>query len=344
VSLGFWPRIKTKFPTDIRGQIYIPSINWILFTGCVLVVLYFRTSEAMTAAYGFSITVAMLMTTILMYCFLRYVKHYPFWIVGAIVTVFVAVESCFFVANAVKLLKRLFFLVFEIGLITTMYVWYNARKITLRLLNYVNLKDYLPMLEQLSKDNTVPKFATNVVYLTKMKSHRLIERRIMDSIFSNPPKRADVYWLVNFERADSPYTMEYDVEEIVKNKLVRVDFRLGFRIQPRLGIMLRKVIGEMVKNKEIEIPHRFPEIEKDGLGDFKFVVLERFLSYDNEFSGREKFILNGYFNMLRWARSDSETYGIDADQAIFEKVPLVVAPVSNIHLKRVKHVKETDEL
>ena len=337
ISLGFWPRIKTKYPTDIRGQIYIPSINWILFFGCVLVVLYFRTSEAMTAAYGFSITVAMLMTTVLMYYFLRYIKHYPFWIVGAILTAFIVVETCFFVANAVKLLKRLFFLVFEIGLITTMYVWYNARKITLRLLTYVNFKDYLPMLEQLSMDTSVPKYATNVVYLTKMKSHQLIERRIIDSIFSYPPKRADVYWFVNFERADNPYMMEYDVEEIVKNKVFRIDLRLGFRIQPRMGIMLREVISEMVKNKEIEIPKRLPSIQKNGFGDFKFVILERFLSYDNEFSGKEKFILNGYFTMIRWARSDSEAYGIDIDQAVFEKVPLVVAPVTTVHLKRATH-------
>ena len=135
ISLGFWPRVKLKYPTNIRGQIYIPSINWILFLGCTLVVIYFRTSEAMTAAYGFSITVAMLMTTVLVSYFLRYKKHYPFWLVGAIVTIFVCVETSFFVANAVKLLKRLFFLVFEFGLITTMYVWYNARKMTLKAFN-----------------------------------------------------------------------------------------------------------------------------------------------------------------------------------------------------------------
>ncbi len=334
ISLGFWPRIKTKFPTNIRGQIYIPSINWILFTGCVLVVLYFRTSDGMTAAYGFSITIAMLMTTVLMYYFLRYVKHYPFWIVGAIITVFVLVESSFFVANAAKLLKRLFFLVFEIGLISTMYVWYNARKITLRLLKYVNLNDYLPMLEKLSNNTEIPKYATNVVYLTKMQSRREIEKRILDSIFCNSPKRADVYWFVNFERADDPYTMEYGIDEIVENKVLRVNFRLGFRIQPRIGIMLKKVIAEMLENNEINITSRITDIQNDGINDFKFVILERFLSYDNEFSGKEKFILNSYFNMLRWARSDSEAYGIDVNQAVFEKVPLVVAPVTNIKLMR----------
>jgi len=333
ISLGFWPRVKVKYPTNIRGQIYIPSINWILFTGCVLVVFYFKTSEAMTAAYGFSITIAMLMTTILVSYFLRYIKRYPFWIVGAIVTVFVCVETCFFAANAVKLLKRLFFLVFEIGLITTMYVWYNARKITLRLLAFVPLKEYLPLLEELSNDTSIPKYATHVVYLTKT-SHKQIEKRVIDSIFANPPKRADFYWLVNINRADEPYSMEYGVEVLLENKVIRVDFHLGFRIQPKIGIMLKKVAAEMISNKEIVIASRFPAVHKNTLNDFRFVILERFLSYDNEFSGREGFILNSYFGIIKLARSDSEAYGIDSDLAVIEKVPLVVAPMTNINLKR----------
>ena len=291
----------------------------------------------MTAAYGFSITVAMLMTTILMFYFLRYVKHYPFWIVGAIVTVFVCVEFSFFVANAVKLLKRLFFLVFEIGLITTMYVWYNARRITIRMLKFENLKDYLPELVKLSNDKSIPKYATHVVYLTKMQSHKQIERRIIESIFSNPAKRADVYWFINFHRSDDPYVMEYEVEEIVDDKVIRVDFHLGFRIQPRIGIMLKRVVDEMIEHKEIIIDTPFSNIHREGLKDFKFIILERFLSYDNEFSTKDSFILNSYFAILRTARSDSEAYGIDVNQAVFEKVPLVVAPVSNINLKRTSY-------
>lgn len=334
ISLGFWPRIKVKYPSNIRGQIYIPSINWILFTGCLLVVLYFKTSEAMTAAYGFSITVAMLMTTVLMYYFLRYVKHYPFWIVGAIITAFVCVETCFFAANTLKLLKRLFFFVFEIGLFTTMYVWYNARKITLRLLSFVNLKEYLPRLTQLISDQSIPKYSTHVVYLTKIQNHKQIEKRIMDSIFSNPLKRADVYWFINFERSDDPYTLKYGVEQLVQNQVIRVDFQIGFKIQPRIGIMLKKVVGEMIDRNELSILDNAVNIHKEGLKDFKFIILERFLSYDNEFSARESFILNSYFNILRLARSDSEAYGIDLDQAVFEKVPLVVAPVINIPLER----------
>jgi KUP system potassium uptake protein len=326
ISLGFWPRIKVKYPTEVRGQIYIPSINWILFAGCALVVLYFRTSEAMTAAYGFSITVAMLMTTILVFYFLRYTKKWPFWIVGAIVTVFVLVETSFFVANAIKLLKRLFFLVFEISLIGTMYVWYNARKITIRLLKFTSIMPLLPDLEKLSRDTALPKYSKHLVYLTRA-SHHEIETRIIDSIFDNPPKRADIYWFVNYDRTDSPYTVEYDAEPLVPGKVIRVNFHLGFRIQPRIGIMLRKVAEEMVAAGEVPMAGR-PK-------DFKFVILERFLSYDNEFSARDNFILNVYFSLLRLARSDSRAYGIDSDQAVIEKVPLVVTPVSKMHLKRI---------
>src|SRR5471030_487701 len=104
VSMNFWPRITIKYPSNIRGQIYIPSINWILCFGCIMVSLYFRTSEAMTAAYGFSITIAMLMTTILMSYFMRYVKHWPVWLVVIILCLFLTVEFSFFVANAIKLL------------------------------------------------------------------------------------------------------------------------------------------------------------------------------------------------------------------------------------------------
>ena len=326
ISLGFWPRIKVKYPTDIRGQIYIPSINWILFTGCILVLLYFRTSEAMTAAYGFSITVAMLMTTFLVSYFLRYVKKLPFWLVGAIVTVFVLVESSFFVANAVKLIRRLFFLVFEIGLITTMYVWYNARKITQRLMIFVDIKEYLPKLEWLSNNNHLPRFSTNLVYFTTAPRQK-IEKRIIESIFANPHKRAEFYWLVNIQRSDDPYKMEYDVEMILNNKVARVNFYLGFRIQPRLGIMLQKVGEEMLAASEIQV--------RCNHQDFKFVILERFLSYDNEFSVKEGFILNSYFSMLRFARSDSRAYGVDSDLAVIEKVPLVVAPITGMHLKRI---------
>jgi len=335
ISLNFWPKVTVKFPTDIRGQIYIPSINWVLCVGCFLVTLYFRTSEAMTAAYGFSITIAMLMTTILMYYFLRYVKHFPLTLVIIILVVFLSVESAFFVANAVKIVKRLFFLVFEFGLIFTMYIWYNARKINNRFLTFVNLMEYIPLIENLSKDEKVPKFSSHLIYLTKANRTTHIEQKIIYSIFSHNPKKADVYWFVHIERTDEPYTMEYGVEELKEDKVIRVEFRLGFRVQPRIGLMFRKVVDEMTCNKELDIVSRYPSLKKHNIADdFRFIILEKFLSYDNEFSVRDGFILNSYFGIKKLALSDDKAFGLDSSETVVEKLPLVVVPASNISLHR----------
>ena len=336
ISLNFWPKVRVKFPTTVRGQIYIPSINWLLCVGCLLVVLYFQTSEAMTAAYGFSITIAMLMTTILMYYFLRYVKHIPLWLVVLILVVFVSVEFSFFIANAVKIVKRLFFLVFEFGLIFTMYVWYRARKITNRFLNFVNMKEYLPLLEDLSKDTSIPKFATHAIYLTKANNAFQLEERIIYSIFSRKPKRADLYWFVHVERTDEPYTMEYTIEEIKKDKVIRIEFRLGFRVQPRINLMMRKVVTEMVNNKELDIRSPYPSLSKHNLAaDFIFIILETFLSTDNEFKGTEGFILNSYFLLKHMSLSDDKSFGLDTSETRTEKIPLVINPITKMDLKRV---------
>jgi KUP system potassium uptake protein len=212
----------------------------------------------------------------------------------------------------------------------------NARKITLRLLHFVPLKDYLHLLENLSNDSVIPKYATHVVYLTKSNDQQ-VETRIMDSIFSNPAKRADYYWFVNINRNDDPFTMEYSAEMLKENKVVRVDFNLGFRIQPKIAIMLKKVAAEMVSNNEITPVNPSDAMHMDLMNDFRFVILQRFLSYDNEFSAREGFILNSYFSIIKLARTDTEAYGIDRNLSVIENVPLVVSPMSNITLKRTKY-------
>lgn len=336
VSMNFWPKVTIKYPTNIRGQIYIPSINWLLCIGCIAVSLYFRTSENMTAAYGFSITIAMLMTTILMYYFMRYVKRWPLWLVIPIVSVFAVVELSFFVANSVKIVKRLFFLVFEVGLIFTMFVWFKARKITNRFLKFVDLEDQVPMLKALSEDRSISKYCTHLIYLTKANNSKQIEQKVLYSIFSRNPKRADVYWFVHLERTDEPYTMEFMVEELADDKIIRIEFRLGFRIHPRINVLFRKVVQEMVANKEIDITSKYDSLNKFNLAaDFRFVIMEKFLSYENEFSLKDGFILRSYFAIKRLAQSDTKAFGLDTSETIIEKIPLVVYPVENIHLKRV---------
>lgn len=342
ISLNFWPRVKVKYPGEVRGQVYIPSVNWLLCTGCFLVVLYFRSSENMAAAYGFSITIAMIMTTILMFYFLRYKKHFSLWIVLPLMFLFLTVEISFFVANSAKILKRLMFLVFEIGIIFTMYTWYKARKINNRFLHFVRLRDYIPLLNDLSADTSVPKFATHLIYLTKADNHEEVEQKIIYSIFSRQPKRADIYWFIHIERTSEPYTLEYNVDELENDKVIRVEFRLGFRVQPRVNVLFRKVIQEMVANKELDITSRYESLSKHNLaGDFRFVILERFLSVENEFSLGESIVLNGYFFLKHMAQSDSKAFGLDTSDVVIEKIPLIISPATNTNLKRIELKKES---
>jgi len=336
ISMNLWPRIAVKYPSNIRGQIYIPAINWVLCLGCILVVLYFRTSEAMTAAYGFSITIAMLMTTLLMFYYMRFKRHWPLWLVILILCIFVTSESSFFISNSPKILKRLFFLVFEFGLIFTMYIWFKARKISNRFLHFIDLKDQIPLLRALSADQGVSKYATHLIYLTKANNSKQIEQKIMYSILSRKPKRADVYWFLHIERTDDPYTMEYTVDAIDDNKIIRVEFRLGFRIQPRVNVLFRKVVEDMVTRNELDILSRYESLRSFNMAaDFQFVIIEKFLSYNNEFSIKEGFILNSYFAIKKLAQTEAQAFGLDTSETRIEKIPLVVKPVSNVSLKRV---------
>ncbi|MGZ3972209.1 MAG: KUP/HAK/KT family potassium transporter, partial [Mucilaginibacter sp.] len=336
ISMNLWPKITVKYPSNIRGQIYIPAINWVLCFGCIAVVLYFETSTAMTAAYGFSITIAMLMTTLLMFYYMRYKRHWPLWLVVIILCIFVTTESSFFLANSVKIVKRLFFLVFEVGLIGTMYVWFKARKITNRFLHFVDLKDQIPQLHALSADEGVSKYATHLIYLTKANNSKQIEQKILYSILSRKPKRADTYWFLHIERMDDPYTMEYSVEELEPGKIIRVEFRLGFRIQPRINVLFRKVVEDMVSRNEVDILSRYESLRKfNQTADFQFVIIEKFLSYNNEFSVKESFILNSYFAIKRIAQTEAKAFGLDTSETRVEKIPLIVKPVTNVVLKRV---------
>src|SRR5258708_7880835 len=290
----------------------------------------------MSAAYGFSITIAMLMTTILMSYFMRYVKRWPLWVVLIILCVFLTVEFSFFITNAVKLLKRLFFVVFEIGLIYTMYIWFRARKINNRFLHFVDLREQIPLLNALSADETISKYAGQLIYLTKANNSRQIEEKILYSIMSRSPKRADTYWFVHIDTTDEPYTMEYSVDQVEKGKIIRVDFRLGFRIQPRVNVLFRKVVEDMVHRKELDITSTYESLKKfKVVSDFRFVILEKFLSYNNVFNIAEGFILNSYFSIKKLAQSEAKAFGLDTSETYIEKIPLVVKPVTNFKIKRI---------
>lgn len=337
VSLNFWPRVTVKFPTDIKGQIYIPSLNTILWVGCMSTLLYFRQSSNMESAYGFSIIIAMLMTTSLMYMYMHHVRKWNIVLIFLVMIILATVEVSFFIANIAKLKESWMFLLFGAGsLIFVMITWYRSRKIINRYLRFVRIKDYLIPLKNLSEDKDIPKYATHLVYLTKADTPVDIERRIIDSIISRKPKRADVYWFIHIDRADNPYEMEYSVSELLDDKVIRVNFKLGFRVQPRINLLFRKVIQEMNKTKELNLFNKYESLDQiDFHADITYVVIETFLSIENELSFREGFVMGAYFTIKSLAQSDQKAFGLDTASTLVERVPLLLSPISYIPLKRV---------
>jgi KUP system potassium uptake protein len=336
ISLNFWPRVTIKFPTDQKGQIYIPSLNLLLWVGCITMLLFFRKSEHMEAAYGFSIIITMIMTTILMNFYMLNVKRWSQAVVALIILVFTVVEISFFIANVVKVKESYITFVFSLSMIFVMMIWHRARKIANRYLDFVKMKDYLDPLVELSADKDMPKYATHLVYLTKANNHREIEHRIIDSILNRKPKRADIYWFIHIDRTDSPYGMEYSIRELVDDKVMRVDFKLGFRIQPRVNVLFKKVMQELNECQELGIYSKYESLKsKDFHTDITYVIIESFFSIENELSLREDFIMDAYFNIKQLAQSDQKAFGLDNDMTVVEHVPLIIKANENLPLKRV---------
>jgi KUP system potassium uptake protein len=343
VSLNFWPKVRILFPTDQRGQIYVPSINWLLWFGCVCVQLWFKSSSNMEAAYGFSITVAMITTSILLSQYLRGVKHWAIPVVTLIMLVFLTVELSFLVANITKLLNRLGILVFEWMLILGMWVGYKGRQIKNRYLDMTSWADNLGILKELSQDTTVSKYASNLVYLTRSKNSKEIESRILYSIMRKKPKRADRYWFINIGLLNEPFGMRYSVEALVPDVAYKVDFRLGFRIQPRINLLFRRVLEDMAAKGEIDITSRYATMQKHHMpGDFRFVVLDKVLSYDNQLSFQEQFILKGYFLFNKLAITDQQAFGLDTSDVVVENVPLTIQPYRQLDLERMAPEAQPD--
>ncbi len=336
MNMNFWPRVTVRQPTDIKGQIYIPSVNNILWVGCILMILYFRNSEHMQAAYGFSITVAMLMTTYLLSFFMLYKLKWNKFFVVAILILFFTVEGSFFIANSAKIKERWMFLFFELFIFLTMYVWYYARKINNGLMKFVDLGKFIPMLNQMSMDDNIPKFCTHLIYLTKANSRNQVEEKVIKSIFSKKPKRADVYWFVHINRTEEPYTMTYDVSELADDKVIKVNINLGFRINPKTEIYFKNIVKELVANKELNL-----HIRPDGSSiyntepDFKFVIIEKFLSIENEFAIREDLLLKTYFYLKGLGLSDEKAFGLDKSDVVVEQTPLIYQPMQQVLLTRI---------
>jgi KUP system potassium uptake protein len=336
LRLNLWPKMKVRYPSEERGQLFVPGINLLLFLGCLGVVLYFRESSKMEAAYGLAIVVTMLSTTILYSNFLVLKRTASIWIYIFLIG-YLIYESAFLIALLEKFVHGGYVTLLVGGaLFAVMYVWYRSRKIKNRYVEFVRLENYIPMIQELSNDKSIPKYATHLVYMTSANNHNEIEHKIIYSILNKKPKRADIYWFVHVDVLDDPYTCEYNVEHIIPNDIIRIEFRLGFRVEHRINLMFRKVVEELVKNKEVNITSRYESLEKNNIvGDFQFIVLEKYLSQDNELPFFERIIMKLYFWLKEISLSEERGFGLDPSNVTIEKFPLIVAPVSNMKLNRV---------
>ena len=336
MRLNLWPKLKIRYPSEARGQLFIPSINFMMFVGCVAVVLYFRTSQRMEAAYGLAIILTMLMTTVLFSNFLvlRRVKPLYIWVFLAVYT---AIESVFLFALLQKFTHGGYITLLIGGLMFfVMYAWFKARKIKNRYVEFVRLEHYIPKIQELSNDRTIPKYATHLVYLTSADNSKEIEHKIIYSILNRKPKRADIYWFVHVDTLDVPYTQEYKVDHIIPNDIIRIEFRLGFRVEPRINLMFRKVVEDLVANKEVNISSRYESLERNNVvGDFSFIVMEKYLSQDNDLPFLERLVMKFHFWLKEASLSEERGFGLDVSNVTVEKFPLIVAPVTNLKLKRI---------
>ncbi|MFT3825201.1 MAG: KUP/HAK/KT family potassium transporter [Chitinophagaceae bacterium] len=341
MRLNLWPKMRINYPTEEKGQLYIPGINTLLFLGCIGIVLYFQKSSRMEAAYGLAITMCMIATTILFANFLVSRRVVPIWIY-LYLAVYLTIELSFMFANLDKFPHGGYVtLIVGGGLFAVMYIWYRSRKIKNRYVEFVRLEHYIPQIQELSNDKTVPKYATHLVYLTSANNPKEIEHKIIYSILNKKPKRADIYWFVHVDTLDDPYTCEYTVEHIIPNDIIRVEFRLGFRMEPKINLMFRKVVADLVANNEVNITSRYESLERNNVvGDFQFIVMEKYLSQDIELPILERMIMKFYFWIKEWSLSEERGFGLDASNVTVEKFPLIVAPVTNLNLKRVYHGEE----
>ena len=336
IRLNLWPKLRINYPTEAKGQLYVPAVNFLLFFGCIGIVLFFQKASNMEAAYGLAITVTMIATSILFanYLIVRRTRSFLIYIYLA---VYLTIELSFLYANMDKFPHGGYVTLLVGGLLFfVMYAWFSARKIKNRYLEFVRLEHYIPKIQELSNDKSVPKYATHLVYLTSADNPKEIEHKIIYSLLDKKPKRADIYWLIHVDTLDDPYTSEYEVTHIIPNDIIRVEFRLGFRVQPRINLMFRKVVEDLVANREVSVISRYDSLAKSNIvGDFQVIVMEKYLSDDNELPLWERIVMRFYFWLKEISLSEEKGFGLDTSNVIIEKFPLIVSPIKYPRMKRV---------
>jgi KUP system potassium uptake protein len=337
VRLNIWPKVTIRYSSNQKGQLYVPSINLILYAGCMLVILVFKESRNMEAAYGLAINLTFLATTTLM-CFFMIKKHVkPIWVI-LFGLVYFLIELTFLAGNGVKIGHGGWLtLILAASIFGTMFTWHIARRIKNKYVRFDDIKKYYSIISELSDDVTVPTFASQLVYLTSANNKEEIETKIIYSIINKKPKRADVYWFVHVDVTDAPHQREYQVTELIPGKLIRIDFKLGFREEQQISLLFRKVVEDLVNNGEIDIISRYNTLKKHHItGDFNFVVLEKVFNKTSDLTWGKRIIMEYYKILKYFSLSEEKGFGLDKSFVTLERVPLNIPTTQNLRLKRVR--------
>lgn len=344
MKLKLWPSTRVRNPSKVKGQIYLPAINWILLAGCIGVVLLFQKSPAMEGAYGLAIILNMLMTTTLLTFYYSSVKQSRVrtFVIGV---VFFGIESLFLVSNMDKFEQGGWF-TYSIALLffIQMFVLLKARYLRDRHTEFVDLKHYIPLIQDLQADISIPKEATNLVYMAVADSKRYIDSNIIYSIFKKRPKRADVYWFLHVDTVDSPYTSKYSVDTVIPRKCFFVRIKLGFKSDHRVNLLFAKILHDMAETGEIDLISHYESLQKHSMpSDFKFIILHSLASVDSEISNFDNMIIQGYRFIKRHSLSTEEMYGLELANVEVETVPIMVGPVAKVRIKREKEEAEREK-
>jgi KUP system potassium uptake protein len=323
ITMDIWPNIYIKYPSEIKGQMYIPAVNHILMVLCIVMVLAFRSSTNMEAAYGLSITITMLMTTMLLFLYFN-VNKKPLWMSVPLSLFFFTIESSFLVANLHKFSHGGFATILIAGILfTLMYIWYNGRRIKNRCVSYEPIRSSIPVLEGISQDMSIPKFATHLVYVTRAKYPNEMESKVLYSLINKQPKRADTYWFVYLIRSDDPYEFSYTVKTFSSKKIFRIDVTAGFKRGVHMDKYIHQIAKEMEEKGLVELNSRYPSLASHNIeGDFRFVVVERVLRGDMQAPPVKKTILSLYYFMKSLSTSDTQILDLDPTNVTVETVPL----------------------
>ena len=325
MSLNFWPRQRIKYPSTVKGQLYIPLINLALYIGCVLTILLFRSSSRMEAAYGLAITVTMLMTTVLL-AFYLHLKGVRRWITLIFTGTFLLIEGAFFVANMFKFMHGGWFTVLIAGIVCAiMLVWFKATEIRGRFIEYYKFSDYTDLISDIKADREIPKYSSNLVYLSRSNRADEVESKLIYSIAKKRPKRADHYWIVRVEFTDAPDTLEYEPTVLIPGTLISLNFRIGFRINPQVSVYLRQAIEDLVAKREVDIASSYPSLRHHGIsGDFSFIIIHRIFSPSSQCDPGERRLMNFHSILRHMEMSSQSAFGLDTSDVTVENVPLII--------------------